>query len=422
MSEYNEWNQYKQMKPKRRGIRRIGALALSAVMFGGIAGLAFNSVSNINRQSTEAAEQEKTETNKAGVVQTSTSSGTQMNESSTLGVTDIAEAVMPSIVSITNKSVAEVQEYYGMFGGRGYIEEQEVESAGSGIIIGQNDEELLLVTNNHVIEDASTITVGFTDGNAVNAMVKGTNKTNDLAVLAVDLDDISDETMATIKIAVLGSSDNLQVGEQVVAIGNALGYGQSVTTGIVSALDRQIDEGEESASLIQTDAAINPGNSGGALINMNGEVIGINSAKFASTEIEGMGYAIPINTAIPILEELMNRETREVVANSETGVIGISGVDVSSEVQAQYGIPAGIYVSEVSSGSAAENAGIKKGDIITGFDGTGVTGIESLTKIMQYYAAGETVEITLMAADGNEYSEKTVTLTLDAISTDSSER
>lgn len=433
MSEYPEYNvtpfeEEKREDPRnkrnqrmKRLAKRAGAIALSAVLFGGAAGLTFEGVSSLKGENANVSST-GTDSGDLNLVKASSKiSSTATSEGGSLDVSDIVEQAMPSVVSITNKSVEEVQDYYGMFGRGGYVTEQETESAGSGIIIGKSDTELLIVSNNHVVENANTLTVGFADGTAAEAKIKGTDSDNDLAVIAVSLEDISEETMSAIKVATMGDSSSLKVGEQVVAIGNALGYGQSVTTGIVSALDRQIDGSEDSTKLIQTDAAINPGNSGGALLNMKGEVIGINSSKFASTEVEGMCYAIPIDTASPIVENLMNRTTRDKVDSSKAASLGISGTDVSSDVQEQYGMPAGAYVSSVNEGSAAEKAGIQKGNIITKFDGTSVSGISALKEQLQYYEAGETVEVTLKVADGGSYTEKTVNVTLDAASTASSE-
>ena len=328
------------------------------------------------------------------------------------GVADIAESAMPTIVAITNRSVQEVQSY---FQGRSF--QYESESCGSGIIVGENDEELLICTNNHVVEGAEELTVSFIDDTSCQAQVKGTDPSNDLAVVAVKLSDISQDTLDQIKIAQMGSSDDLRVGEQVVAIGNALGYGQSVTTGIVSAKDRSIDVQDGTSavtyeSLIQTDAAINPGNSGGALLNMKGELVGINSAKASSSGVEGMGYAIPISKAQPILEKLMTKETRSKVDDSEAAYIGISGEAVSSEVTQLYNVPAGIYVMQVATGSPAEEAGLEKGDIITAFDDVTVTSMDDLKNLLQYYKGGETVEMTVQSAAGGAYTEKTVTITL----------
>jgi serine protease Do len=337
------------------------------------------------------------------------------------GVSDVASAVMPAVVSITNKSVQEVQNLYGMYGmygygGQGRTYQYETESCGSGIIVGENDEELLICTNYHVVEDATEITVGFVDDEVYEANVKGTDSSNDLAVVAVQLSDISDDTMSQIKIAEIGDSDSLLVGEQVVAIGNALGYGQSVTTGIVSALNRSLNlDGYTTAQLIQTDAAINPGNSGGPLLDMNGRVVGINSAKAASSGVEGMGYAIPISTAKDIIEDLMNKKTRtETVSEEDSAFIGIVGQDVSDEMASLYGIPQGIFITEVSSGSPAEEAGLKKGDIITKFDGTEVSSMSDLKSLLAYYAAGEDVTLVISKANDGEYEESKVDITLGA--------
>ncbi len=326
-------------------------------------------------------------------------------------VADVAENAMPSIVAITNKSVEEVEGWF-----RGQVFQYESESAGSGIIVGQNDDELLICTNNHVVEDATELTVTFIDEESYPGQVKGTDPSNDLAVVAVNLDDISSDTMDQIKIAQAGDSDDLRVGEQVVAIGNALGYGQSVTTGIVSALDRDIEVSDNYGTvtyegLIQTDAAINPGNSGGALLNMNGELIGINSAKASSSGVEGMGYAIPTSKAEPILENLMSMKTRDKVDEDEAAYLGITGESVSSEVTELYNIPAGVLVGDVVADGPAEEAGLQKGDIITAFDGVTITSMEDLQNRLQYYTGGETVDMTIQTAAGGAYTEKTVSIT-----------
>lgn len=350
--------------------------------------------------------------------------GTEVKADGTItGVSDVAAAVMPAVVSITNKSVTEVQDIFSQFGIYGYgygrqpkTYEYESVSAGSGIIIGKSDTELLICTNNHVVEDATELSVGFVDDEVCEAVVKGTDPSNDLAVVAVAIEDIPGDTLDAIRIAEIGNSDNLLVGEQVVAIGNALGYGQSVTTGIVSALNRTIDLDGYNAELIQTDAAINPGNSGGALLDMNGHVIGINSAKAASNGVEGMGYAIPISYAEPILEDLMNKKTRtETVAEDESAYIGISGQGVSDEMTTLYGIPKGIYVTDVQEDSPAEEAGIKKGDVIVKFDGSGVTSMSGLKDMLAYYAAGETVTVTISEQKNGEYEEEKVDLELGAL-------
>ena len=340
------------------------------------------------------------------------------------GVEDVAREVQPAVVSITNKSVQEVRDLFGMYGmygfgwgdGRGRTYTYESESRGSGIIIGQNDSELLIATNYHVVEDATELTVGFVDDEMCKATVKGTDDDNDLAVVSVALSDIPDDTLSKIKVAKIGDSDDLVVGQQVVCIGNALGYGQSVTTGIVSALNRTIKlEGYDNTKLIQTDAAINGGNSGGAMLDMNGHVVGINSAKVASAGVEGMGYAIPISYAKPILEDLMNKKTRtEVVDEDQSAYIGFSGEEVSGDVAQLYNIPEGILVEEVAEGSPAEEAGMKKGDIIVKFDGEDVASMSDLREKLAYYAAGEEITVTVSRANEGEYEETKLELTLGA--------
>ena len=333
------------------------------------------------------------------------------------GVSDVAAAAMPSVVSITNKSVQEVQNLYSIYGYGAPTYEQESTSCGSGIIIGKNDSELLICTNNHVVENSTELSVGFADESVCEAVVKGTDASNDLAVVAVKLDDISSDTMDAIKVAEIGDSDKLVVGQQVVAIGNALGYGQSVTTGIVSALNRTIDIDGYQADLIQTDAAINPGNSGGALLDMQGRVIGINSAKAAANGVEGMGYAIPISNAKSILEDMMNKKTRtDKVDEADSAYVGIAGQGVSGEMSSLYGIPEGIYLTEEQDGSPAADAGLQKGDIITKFDGSSVTSMQDLKTQLAYYAAGEEVPVTIQRQNGSEYEEQKVTITLGKLS------
>lgn len=326
----------------------------------------------------------------------------------TYDVSQVAADVMPSVVSITNKSIQEVRMMFG-YG----VQQYEATSCGSGIIMDQNDDELLIVTNNHVIEDAETLTVGFVNDDVIEAVVKGKDVDNDLAVVAVKKSDISDETMEKISIATAGDSDKLVIGEPVVAIGNAMGYGQSVTSGIVSALDREFMEENFAGTLIQTDAAINPGNSGGALLNMKGEVVGINSAKINASVAEGMGYAIPISYAKPILDDLMNRETRDMVDANNQGYLGISStVELTKEYSEAMGIPTGVYVTEVTDGSPAKKAGIRKGDVIKKFDNVSVASISDLKKLMQYYSAGEEVDVLVLRSDDGEYKEQTITVTL----------
>ena len=391
----------KAPKPKKGYAKKVALVVGAAVLFGAVGGVTMQGTSYLtgkllgkNTKSTVGT----TKTVSNAKLTTSTSTVTS-------DVSDIVENTLPSIVSITNMSVQEVQNFFGG------ISQQESESAGSGIIISQNDSELLVVTNNHVVEGSDTLTVTFNDGNSVEAQIKGTDSARDLAVVAVPLDKISDDTMNAIKVATLGDSDSLKVGEPAIAIGNALGYGQSVTTGIVSATGRTIDgfDGE----YIQTDAAINPGNSGGALLNANGEVIGINSAKINSSAVEGMGFAIPISDASDVIQNLMNKETSSKVSDEERGYLGIKGYDVSEEGAQMYNMPTGVYVKEVMSGDGAEKAGLTKGSIITGFEGSSISGMSSLQEQLQYYKAGEEVTLTVQIPDKNgEYTEKDIKVTL----------
>lgn len=333
----------------------------------------------------------------------------------TSDVSGIVENVMPSIVSITSMSVEEVQSFFGG------TYQQQTEGAGTGIIIGQNDSELLIVTNNHVVEGSNTLTVTFNDESSVEANIKGTNSDYDVAVIAVPLEDISDDTMEAISVATLGDSTELKVGEPAIAIGNALGYGQSVTTGVISALDRSVSTTdsqtgqtvESSVKLIQTDAAINPGNSGGALVNANGEVVGINSSKLVGDSVEGVGYAIPISDVSDLIEQLMNQETREKVAEADQGALGIRGISVSDAFSEQLELPQGVYVSEVTSGGGAEAAGMSRGCIITAINGTSISSMEGLQEQLQYYAKGETVTLTIQVPQTTgDYQEQTLDVTL----------
>ena len=328
-------------------------------------------------------------------------------------VSDVVEKVMPAMVSIVNNFTETANVF-----GQQYTQEEA--ASGSGIIVGKTDDELLIVSNNHVVESADTLTVTFIDGSEAQAQVKGLDSDMDLAVIAVSLNDLSDDTKNAITVATLGSSDDLKLGEPVIAIGNALGYGQSVTNGIVSALNREITlengstglENGSTGTFIQTNAAINPGNSGGALLNMNGEVIGINSNKIGGTAVEGMGYAIPITLASPIIADLMERQTRTKVAEDEVGYIGISLQEVTSQISQMYNMPEGIYVVSVEEGSAAANAGIMKGDIITKFDGSSISSYSDLQKMLQYYAAGDSVTITVQRPQNGEYVSIELNLTL----------
>ena len=360
--------------------------------------------------------QKSTSTTSTSAV-TSNASLTKTSSVVTSDVSSVVENVMPSIVSITNMSVQEVQNYFGG------TSKQESESAGTGIIISQNDSELLVVTNNHVVAGSDTLTVTFADGNSVEANINGTDSEYDVAVVAVPLDSISEDTKKAISVATLGDSTELKVGEPAIAIGNALGYGQSVTTGVISALNRSVSETdqttgettESSVKLIQTDAAINPGNSGGALVNASGEVIGINSSKLVGDSVEGVGYAIPISDVSDLIENLMNQETKTKVAEADQGAIGIKGMSVSTEYSQQLNMPEGVYVSEVTKGGGAEKAGMTRGCIITGINGTTVSSKDDLQEQLQYYAKGDEVELTIQVPQSNgEYQEQSVNVTLGA--------
>ena len=428
---------------KIRKIAKKGlTFSLCAVLAGGLAAGSFEGVnklagwsgattveaaSNKDETTLTYAKSEKKDAD-ASDSKSDTGKDTGSTAKGNLDVSEIASEALPSIVSITTKSVQEVQNYFGMYGMYGYApqqQEQEVEGSGSGIIVGKNDDELLIATNYHVVEGADTLSVAFTDGNAVEASVKGFDEERDLAVVSVSLDDVDDDTMDAISIAKIGSSDDLKVGEQVIAIGNALGYGQSVTTGIVSAKNRRMDSDNntvtdgsdddkgDGVNLIQTDAAINPGNSGGALLNMEGEVVGINSAKLASTEVEGMGYAIAISDVTDILQNLMNETSRDKLDDSEHGVLGIKGNSVSSEAVQMYGIPAGVFVKEVTEGGAADKAGLKANSVITEFNGKAVSSIDQLIEYLSYYEPDEEVELTVQVPHGTGYKEETVKVTLD---------
>lgn len=382
------------------------AVVASAAVFGGVAGGAFYGIAGNQIKKLDALTNTTTEV--ASTTSAATTQSLSLTSTASVGngmdVSTIAENVMPSVVAINISAIVEQQ---GMFG---YTQQYEAEGSGSGIIIGENDSELLMVTNNHVVSDATTVNVTFADGESYEAQVKSTDSDTDLAIVVVKLSDIKESTMNQIKIATIGDSDSLKVGEQVVAIGNALGYGQSVTTGIVSAKDRT--NSTNTTPLIQTDAAINPGNSGGALLNMKGEVIGINSSKYSDTTVEGMGYSIPITAVQDRLDDLMNRQTREKVDESEKGYLGISCATVSSDVSEAYGIPEGVLVTDVASKSAAEKAGIKANYVITKIDGQSISSAEELTEKLNYYAVGETVPITYEYLKDDAYVEKTVDVTL----------
>lgn len=333
----------------------------------------------------------------------------------TSDVSGVVENVMPSIVSITNMSVNQVQDYFGG------VAQQQSESAGTGIIISQNDTELLIVTNNHVVEGSDTLTVTFADNTSVEANMKGTDANHDVAVISVPVKSLSDDTMNAISVATLGDSTKLKVGEPAIAIGNALGYGQSVTTGVISATDRESTTTDQTTGqtttsdvkLIQTDAAINPGNSGGALLNASGEVIGINSSKLVGSTVEGVGYAIPISDVSDIIQNLMTQETKEKVSEGDRGYLGVTIVDVTSDSSQRYNMPVGVYINDVNSGGAADKAGIVKGSVITGLNGTTIDSMSTLQKELEYYAKGDKVSITIQVADNSgNWTEKTVDVTL----------
>lgn len=392
----------KAPKPKKKFPKKAIAVAGFAVMFGVIGGLTFQGTNYITGKllgTTSTKEETKS---------TKTVANTQLTTSKTAvssDVSDIVDATLPSIVSITNMSVQQVQDFFGG------IRQQESKSAGSGIIISQNDTELLIVTNNHVVEGSETLTVTFVDETSVEALIKGTDSARDLAVVAVPLEKIPDETMDAIKLATLCDSDGIKVGEPAIAIGNALGYGQSVTMGIVSATERTISGYD--GTYIQTDAAINPGNSGGALLNINGEVIGINSAKINASEVEGMGFAIPISDTTDIIENLMNKETRSKVSEAERGYLGIKGYDVTEEGAQMYNMPTGVFIAEVIDGGGAKEAGLTKGMIITEFDGSSVDDMETLKGLLEYYRAGEEITVKVQVPEKNgEYTEQEVTVKL----------
>ena len=440
-TQKSEISDKKPTRKKQRSRNKLGTTIGLAVVFGLVAGIVFQGVNLTTERFLETDTEQKNQVETAQLTKETTadSKDTQnsvVSSEVTGSVASVAKTAMPTVVAITSVSIQEIPYYFGFGFSSRSTQQYSSEGSGSGIIVGENDDELLIATNNHVVSGATTLNVCFMGSDvvsaeqetaetaaddsadinvedAVSAKIKGTDESNDLAVIAVAKADIPQDTLSEIKIAQLDTSDDLEVGEQVVAIGNALGYGQSVTSGWISALNRTISTDDMTGSgLIQTDAAINPGNSGGALLNMKGEVIGINSAKFASNAVEGMGYAIPISKAQPILEDLMSRETRDKVDSSEASYLGINPLDLSAEVTAMFDMPEGVFVSSVSTGEAADNAGIRKGDIITGFDGQTVSGRDDLNDKMKYYAAGETVDITIARAQNGQYVEQTVQVTL----------
>lgn len=403
----------REKKPMTTG-KKWAAVVAMALVFGLVAGgvmVGVNAAGGylLNREN---------KADQIGQTQTVNSdSGTASSGKSQTGtVAKVAKDAMPSVVTISTMSVEEMRSFFGG------TQQYKVEGAGTGVIVGKNDSELLIATNNHVVEGATSLSVGFIDQESVAGEVKGTDVDNDLAVVAVKLSDIPDDTMKQIKVATVGDSDDLQLGDQVVAIGNALGYGQSVTSGYVSALDRDLTLTDQSGTtinstgLIQTDAAINEGNSGGALLNMKGELIGINEAKTASsstgTAVDNIGFAIPIDKAEKSLQQLMNLTTREKVDASQASYLGIAGQDVSEEAKELYGIPSGVVIAEVVKNGPADEAGVKKGDILTGLDGRSIGSMEQLQDVLQYYAAGEKVDIVVQRSDNGSYQEQTLSITL----------
>ncbi len=417
----NTYQSTTQKEPKKRHERRktsggfgtkVAKCAALALVFGLVAGTAFEGVRFASDQLFPQTSEESSSSGSV-LAKNSDDSLETTSVSSTYaaaGVSDVVEQVMPSIVAITNISETEYRNYWG-----GGTQTYESTSAGSGIIVSEDNDYLYIATNNHVVENTTSLTVAFSDGSTVSADIKGTDPSTDLAVIRVAKSSVESDTLGTIKVATLGDSDALSVGDACIAIGNALGYGQSVTGGYISALNRQVSVSDSStgtnytAELIQTDAAINPGNSGGALLNAKGEVIGINSVKYSDTSVEGIGYAIPINTAAPIIQDLI---TKEKVDASESAYLGIAGVDVTSDVAKTYNMPTGVYVAQVVEGSAAEQAGIVSGDIITEFDGKTITSMEGLTGTLEYYKAGTTVDVTVMRNANGEYTEQTISVTL----------
>ncbi len=406
-NNYSQGEPNHQKKPKK--ITKVIAVIGLAIIFGIVSSGVFLSTSYIGTNILGLNKSSNSD------VKTTTTAVTKSSSVVTSDVSSIVNDVMPSVVAITNMSVQEVQNFWGQ------TSQYQSESCGTGIIIAKTDNELLIVTNNHVIADNESLTVTFDDDTSVDADVKGTDSEHDLAVIAVPLDQISSETMGKIAVATLGDSTALQVGEPAIAIGNAMGYGQSVTTGVISAVNRestttneQTGETEETGvKLIQTDAAINPGNSGGPLVNANGEVIGINSSKLASTTVEGMGYAIPISDVSDIIDNLMNQETKHKVSEEKKGYLGVKGYDVTEESAEKYNMPTGVYVAEIVKGGGAEEAGITKGNVITALNGTIVNSMEELQKELGYYETGKTVSVTIQVPENNgEWTEKTVDVKL----------
>lgn len=401
-SEPQKKKEKKEKKPSNGKAKKVATFIGSAAAFGLIAG---GVMVGVNAVGNRMFGNKTSSTQQIATVATTDSNIQSNKKENGSGYADVAEEVMPSIVSITNTSVQTVRSWFQSY-------EQEVSGSGSGIIIGQTDDEILIATNNHVIEGAKELTVAFNDKTAASATVKGADSVADLAVVAVKVSDLEKDTLSSIKVAALGSSDDLRVGEEVIAIGNALGYGQSLTAGYISALDREVDVEDNSMRLLQTDAAINPGNSGGALLNTKGEVIGINTVKYVDSTVEGMGYAIPISTAIPIVNDLMNQE---VIEESEQGYLGIQGNDITDEYAQSFNMPNGVYVVKIVEDSPADSCGLKAGDIITKFAGRDVHSMEALQNILTGKKVGEEVEMVVQRnTEKGEYEEVTLTVTLGA--------
>lgn len=413
-SPYDNGNKNKKQKKSTGFVGKLGRAVAIALVFGLVAGTAFQSVvyvsnrylpmSASSEEKIESTETEDTAKSASGTALSATSN--KVSTTVTSDVSEIAENVLPAIVQVTNVGLTEYQTFFGTM-------QQETTSAGSGIIISQDDDYIYIATNNHVVSGAETLTITFNDGEAVEGTIKGTDSSCDLAVVAVAVADIPSDTLSVIKVATLGDSDSTVVGEAAIVIGNALGYGTSVTAGIISAKDREVSITDEEGnlvtnSLIQTDAAVNPGNSGGALLNATGEVIGIVSAKLADESVEGMGYAIPISYAWDIIQQMIDND---VVSELDASYLGIAGKDITSEMSEQYDVPVGVYVAQVVAGSGAEEAGIEVDDVITSFNGRTVTSVNTLNNIMKYLPAGTTVEVTVAKASNN-YEEETVEVTL----------
>ena len=392
-------------EPKKREKKSFGSTVMKciaiALIFGLVSGGVFSGVVRITGANTKVKTVYYGNKESEGVTSTSTSTTKLVTD-----VSGIVSQVMPAIVAITNTSEKEISGFFGQ------TQSQPERSSGSGIIIGQDEEQLLIVTNNHVVKDADSLTVSFIDNKIAKATVKGTSPSTDLAIVSVDISSLSSDTLNSIKVAVMGDSTSLKVGEPTIAIGNALGYGQSVTTGVVSAVNRKITVEDVTCTVIQTDAAINPGNSGGALLNTKGEVIGINSSKYADSEVEGIGFAIPISDAQPIIDKLI---TKKAVDEKDQAYLGIYGVDVSDEVSAVYKMPVGVYVTQVVSGLAAEEAGIKAGDVITKFNGETVKTMEELQEQLQYNKAGDKVSITVQRSENGQYQSETIKVKLSKV-------